>query len=92
MNYTYIVRCADDTLYTGWTNDLENRIKVHNEGRGAKYTRCRRPVVLFYYEEYQSKTEAMSREYAIKRMTRRQKLALAAAGGRGIGEKCSSTK
>lgn len=79
MNYTYIVRCADDTLYTGWTNDLENRIKAHNEGRGAKYTRCRRPVSLFYYEEFQSKTEAMSREYAIKRMTRRQKLALAAA-------------
>lgn len=92
MNYTYIVRCADDTLYTGWTNDLENRIKAHNEGRGAKYTRSRRPVVLFYYEEYQSKAEAMSREYAIKRMTRRQKLALAAAEGRGSGEKCSSTK
>ena len=80
MNYTYIVRCADDTLYTGWTNDLENRIKAHNEGRGAKYTRCRRPVALFYYEEFQSKTEAMSREYAIKRMTRRQKLALAGEG------------
>lgn len=73
MNYTYIVRCSDGTLYTGWTNDLKKRIKDHNEGRGAKYTRARRPVVLAYYEEFDTKEEAMSREWAIKHMTRRKK-------------------
>lgn len=55
MNYTYIVRCSDGSLYTGWTNDLKKRIKDHNEGRGAKYTRSRRPVVLAYYEEFATK-------------------------------------
>ena len=73
MNYTYIVRCSDGTLYTGWTKDLKKRIKDHNEGRGAKYTRARRPVVLAYYEEFDTKEEAMSREWAIKHMTRRKK-------------------
>lgn len=73
MNYTYIVRCSDGSLYTGWTNDLKKRIKDHNEGRGAKYTRSRRPVVLAYYEEFDTKEEAMSREWAIKHMTRRKK-------------------
>ena len=73
MNYTYIVRCSDGTLYTGWTNDLKKRIKDHNEGRGAKYTRARRPVVLAYYEEFDTKEEAMSREWAIKHMTRRRR-------------------
>ena len=76
MNYTYIVRCADGTLYTGWTNHLERRIKAHNEGRGAKYTKPRRPVSLIYYEEYSSKEEAMAREYAIKQMSRAAKLRL----------------
>ena len=51
MNYTYIVKCADSTLYTGWTNDLDKRIKAHNSGKGAKYTKTRRPVKLVYYEE-----------------------------------------
>ena len=51
MNYTYIVRCSDGSLYTGWTNDLEKRIKAHNEGKGAKYTKSRRPVELVYYED-----------------------------------------
>ena len=51
MNYTYILRCSDGSLYTGWTNDLEKRVRAHNEGRGAKYTKSRRPVVLAYYEE-----------------------------------------
>lgn len=73
MNYTYIVRCCDGSLYTGWTNDLKKRIKDHNEGRGAKYTRSRRPVVLAYYEEFATKEEAMSREWAIKQMPRRKK-------------------
>lgn len=73
MNYTYIVRCSDGTLYTGWTNNLEKRIKDHNNGRGAKYTKPRRPVSLVYYEEFRTKEEAMSREWAIKRMTRSEK-------------------
>ena len=76
MNYTYIVRCADGTLYTGWTNDLEKRMKAHNEGTGAKYTRSRRPVELVYSEQFDTKEEAMSREYRIKRMSRQQKMEL----------------
>ena len=70
MNYTYIVKCADSTLYTGWTNDLDKRIKAHNSGKGAKYTKTRRPVKLVYYEEHETKNEAMSREYAIKHLTK----------------------
>ena len=76
MNYIYIVRCSDGTLYTGWTNDLEKRMKAHNEGRGAKYTRARRPVELVYSETLETKEEAMRREYAIKHMTREQKIKL----------------
>lgn len=78
MNYTYIVRCRDGSLYTGWSNDLEKRIREHNEGRGAKYTKSRRPVALVYYEEYQTKEEAMRREYAIKKLGRREKEKLVA--------------
>ena len=73
MNYTYILSCADGTLYTGWTNDLERRLAAHNAGKGSKYTRSRLPVTLVYCEEHETKEEAMSREYAIKRMTRTQK-------------------
>lgn len=76
MNYTYIVRCSDGTLYTGWTNDLEKRIRAHNEGRGAKYTRSRRPVTLVYKEVFETKEEAMSRECQIKRLSRSLKLIL----------------
>ena len=76
MNYTYMVRCKDGSLYTGWTNDLEHRIQAHNSGNGAKYTKSRRPVELVYYEEYESKTEAMKREYAIKQLKKNQKEAL----------------
>ena len=75
-NYTYIVRCKDDTLYCGWTNDLEKRIASHNAGTGAKYTRYRNPVELVYYETFETKEEAMSREYAIKKLSRREKLKL----------------
>lgn len=93
MNYTYIVRCADDTLYTGWTNDLNNRLKAHNEGRGARYTRPRRPVELVYYEAFPSKAEAMSREYAIKKLTRRQKESLCNEGpAHGLEMKLSKKK
>ncbi|MDO4633941.1 MAG: GIY-YIG nuclease family protein [Eubacteriales bacterium] len=76
MNYTYILKCSDDSLYTGWTTDLKKRLDTHNRGTGAKYTRSRLPVVLVYYEEYETKQEAMQREYAIKQLTRRQKEAL----------------
>lgn len=62
MNYTYIVKCGDGTYYTGWTNDIEKRMKAHNEGKGAKYTKTRRPVVLMYYESFQTKEEAIRRE------------------------------
>lgn len=73
MNYTYLVECADKTLYCGWTNNLEKRVKAHNAGTGARYTKPRRPVVLVYYEEFQTKEEAMRREASIKKLTRRQK-------------------
>ena len=73
MNYTYIVRCKDGSLYTGWTNNLEKRIKDHNDGKGAKYTKSRRPVVLAYYEVFQTKEEAMKRECAIKKLSRKGK-------------------
>jgi putative endonuclease len=73
MNYTYILKCSDNTYYTGWTNNLEKRLKDHNEGKGAKYTKPRRPVVLAYYETFETKEEAMKREYAIKHMTRVEK-------------------
>ena len=76
MNYTYIVECADGSLYTGFTNDLEKRMKAHNEGKGAKYTRGRGPVTLVYFEEYETKEEAQSREWHIKQLTKKQKLAL----------------
>lgn len=78
MNYTYIVKCADGTLYCGWTNHLKERVAAHNAGRGAKYTRSRRPVELVYYEEFAEKEEAMRREAAIKRMGRAAKMKLIA--------------
>ena len=73
MNYTYIVKCNDGTFYTGWTNDLTRRMEAHNQGRGAKYTKARRPVTLIYYEAFETKEEAMKREYAIKRPSRKEK-------------------
>ncbi len=79
-NYTYILRCKDGTLYTGWTNHLEQRLAAHNAGKGAKYTKNRRPVELVYYECFQTKEEAMRREYAIKRLKRDQKLLLIKEG------------
>ena len=78
-NYVYIVECSDHTYYTGWTTNLERRIKAHNEGNGAKYTKVRRPVKLIYFEEYVCKKQALKREYkciceyAIKQLTRKQK-------------------
>ena len=74
MNYTYIVKCSDGTFYTGWTNNLEKRLDAHNSGKGAKYTKTRRPVKMVYTEMFETKEEAMSREFAIKRLSRQQKL------------------
>ena len=76
MNYTYILRCSDGTLYCGWTNNLEKRLKAHNEGKGAKYTRSRLPVTLAYYEEFETSRDAQSREVKIKQLSRKQKLEL----------------
>lgn len=76
MNYTYILSCADGTLYTGWTNDLDRRLAAHNAGKGGKYTRSRLPVTLVYHEEFETKEEAMSREFKIKQLTRAEKLKL----------------
>lgn len=73
MHYTYLVECKDHTFYIGYTNNLEKRIKTHNAGKGAKYTRGRTPVVLRYYEEYETKAEAMRREWELKRLTRTEK-------------------
>lgn len=76
QNITYILQCSDNTLYTGWTNNLKKRLKAHNTGQGAKYTRGRTPVKLVYAEVHESKHEAMSREVQIKRLTRKEKEAL----------------
>lgn len=76
MNYVYILRCCDDSLYTGWTNNLEKRVKAHSNGKGAKYTKARLPIELVYFEEFEDKIEAMRREYAIKKLTRKEKLLL----------------
>lgn len=73
MHYVYILKCIDKTLYTGYTTDIIKRCAVHNRGKGAKYTRARLPVQLVYWEEYDTKTAAMQREYAIKQLTRQQK-------------------
>ena len=78
MNYTYMVRCADGTLYTGWTTDVERRVKCHNAGKGAKYTRPRLPVELVYFERFETKEEAMRREAAIKKLSRERKELLVA--------------
>ena len=75
-SYTYILRCADGTLYTGWTNDLAQRLAAHNAGTAAKYTRSRRPVELVYYETFPAREAAMARERAIKGLSRAEKLAL----------------
>lgn len=72
-NYTYIVKCRDGSLYTGWTTNLERRVEAHNAGTGAKYTKSRRPVKLVHYEIFETKEEAMRREYAIKQLTRAEK-------------------
>ncbi|MCU7558410.1 GIY-YIG nuclease family protein [Macrococcus capreoli] len=75
-HYIYILECGDGTLYTGYTNDLDKRLETHNAGKGAKYTRNRLPVKRIYEERFETKREAMQREYAIKQLTRHQKIKL----------------
>lgn len=72
-NYTYMLRCRDGSLYTGWTTDLEKRVAVHNSGKGGKYTRSRLPVELAYYEIFDTKEEAMRREAEIKKLSKAAK-------------------
>ena len=74
--FVYMLRCKDGSLYTGWTNDLEHRLAMHNSGRGAKYTRGRGPLELVYSEELPDKEAALRRECAIQQLRREQKLAL----------------
>lgn len=88
-NYVYILLCSDNTLYTGWTNNLQSRIAAHNEGNGAKYTRVRLPVKMVYSEDFPTKSEAMKREYEIKRMSRQQKLELIEKGVATYGKNSS---
>ena len=83
-NYTYLLECADGTLYCGWTNDLEKRIAAHNSGKGAKYTKSRLPVKLVYYETFDTPNEAMSRECSVKKLTRNEKLKLIGNKGKHI--------
>ena len=76
-HYVYILECRDGSLYTtGWTPELEKRIQAHNSGKGAKYTKSRHPVTLRYFEEFATKSEALKREYAIKQLSREEKMKL----------------
>ena len=72
-NFTYILECSDGSFYTGWTNNLERRVKAHNAGKGAKYTKSRKPVKLVYFETFLTKQEAMRREWEIKQLSRVEK-------------------
>ncbi|WP_353096466.1 GIY-YIG nuclease family protein [Tissierella praeacuta] len=76
MCYVYILQCNDNTLYTGWTVNLDKRVSRHNSGKASKYTRSRLPVQLVYFEEFTNKIDAQKREYAIKQFSRQQKLEL----------------
>ena len=88
MYYTYMVRCADDTLYTGWTTDLNRRLAAHNSGKGAKYTRSRRPVVLVYAELCETREAAMSREWHIKKLRLAKKEQLVQSGEKNLVKAC----
>ena len=83
MNYVYLLRCADGSLYCGWTTDPEARLAKHNSGQGAKYTRSRLPVEMVYTEMYEDRHEALSREWHIKRMSHAEKEKMIAGGRAG---------
>jgi len=73
MNYIYIIKCGDNSLYTGWTNNLEKRFQEHCKGQGAKYTKGRGPLEIVYHEVFDNKVDAMKREYSIKKLSRKEK-------------------
>ena len=73
VHFVYVLECSDDSFYTGYTTDVERRVREHDDGEGAKYTRGRTPVELRHVERFDSKSAAMSREYEIKQLSRRQK-------------------
>ncbi|MBL7566088.1 GIY-YIG nuclease family protein [Staphylococcus saccharolyticus] len=79
-HFVYIVKCNDGSLYTGYAKDVNARISMHNEGKGAKYTKMRRPVQLVYQEVYYTKSEALKREYEIKTFSRQKKLKMIEGG------------
>lgn len=79
-HFVYLLRCRDGSLYTGWTTRLRERVRTHNQGKGAKYTRSRRPVELVYWEEYPDKSRALRREREIKGMSRQEKQQLITGG------------
>ncbi len=85
--FMYVLRCADDSLYTGYTTDVPRRLATHNSGKGAKYTRARLPVQLIYQEGFDSKSQAMSAEASFKRMNRTKKLAYIAQHTNPVKEK-----
>jgi putative endonuclease len=87
MPYVYLVQCADGSLYTGWAVDVERRVKAHNAGRGARYTRWHRPVTLVYVEEHPTRSAAQKRELEIKRWPREKKQQL--INDRGSGKRFS---
>ena len=84
MNYVYLLRCSDGTLYCGWTTDLDKRLQAHNSGKGAKYTRSRLPVELVYYERWEDRHEALSREWQGQRLSPGEKAARLRARKREI--------
>ena len=85
MNWVYILRCGDGSLYTGWTNDLPRRLRAHQAGRGGKYTRSHLPVALVYQETYDTPAQARRREWALKQLSRAEKLSLIDRGGPPAG-------
>ncbi|WP_284140707.1 MULTISPECIES: GIY-YIG nuclease family protein [unclassified Virgibacillus] len=80
VHTVYILKCKDDSLYTGYTNDLQHRLTMHEQGKGAKYTRGRGPFQVMHLEKYATKEEALRREYAIKQLKRNQKWQLITGG------------
>ena len=87
MHFVYIVRCADRSLYTGYAKDLKARVRVHNDGRGARYTSGRRPVRLVYSEVFETVGDALRREHQLKRLSKAAKEALIASRRTGRGRR-----
>lgn len=72
-HFFYVLECSDGSYYAGYTNDLDNRIQKHNSGKGAKYTRARKPVTLIFTKGFESKSEALKAEYSFKQLNRKEK-------------------